>query len=92
MLKLSTLLLAGAAAATCAAVPAVAQQKAPLSILRIIDADNYDPIRSTAVCRFDSRSLVTRYRGRAVAEGGVMRTSVPMSMTIRSSPISTRPA
>lgn len=48
MLKLSTLLLAGAAAATLATAPAVAQQKAPLSILRIIDADNYDPIRSTA--------------------------------------------
>lgn len=47
MLKLSTLLLAGAAV-TLAAAPAVAQQKAPLSILRIIDADNYDPIRSTS--------------------------------------------
>ena len=48
MLKLSTLLLAGAAAASFAALPAVAQQKAPLSILRVIDADNYDPIRTTA--------------------------------------------
>jgi peptide/nickel transport system substrate-binding protein len=48
MLKMSTLLLAGAAAATLAAVPAGAQQKAPLSILRVIDADNYDPIRTTA--------------------------------------------
>src|SRR3569833_1537683 len=48
MLKLSTLLLAGAAAAAFAAVPAVAQQKAPLTILRVIDADNYDPIRTTA--------------------------------------------
>ncbi|WP_082609842.1 ABC transporter substrate-binding protein [Bosea sp. Root381] len=48
MIKLSTLLLAGAAAATLATAPAVAQQKAPLTILRIIDADNYDPIRSTA--------------------------------------------
>lgn len=48
MFKLSTLLLAGAAATSFAAVPALAQQKAPLSILRVIDADNYDPIRSTA--------------------------------------------
>jgi ABC-type transport system substrate-binding protein len=48
MLKLSTLLLAGAAAASFAAVPALAQQKAPLTILRVIDADNYDPIRTTA--------------------------------------------
>ncbi|MGX5735431.1 ABC transporter substrate-binding protein [Bosea thiooxidans] len=48
MTKLSALLLAGAAATTLAAAPAMAQQKAPLSILRIIDADRYDPIRSTA--------------------------------------------
>jgi ABC-type transport system substrate-binding protein len=48
MLKLSTLLLAGAAAASFAALPALAQQKAPLTILRVIDADNYDPIRTTA--------------------------------------------
>lgn len=48
MTKLSALLLAGATAATLAAAPAAAQQKAPLQILRIIDADRYDPIRSTA--------------------------------------------
>lgn len=48
MTRLTTLLLAGAAAVTLAAAPAVAQQKAPLSILRVIDADNYDPIRTTA--------------------------------------------
>ena len=48
MLKLSTLLLAGAAVASLATVPAFAQQKAPLTILRVIDADNYDPIRTTA--------------------------------------------
>lgn len=48
MLKLSTLLLAGAAVASLTTVPAFAQQKAPLTILRVIDADNYDPIRTTA--------------------------------------------
>jgi peptide/nickel transport system substrate-binding protein len=48
MIKLTTLLLAGAAAATLSAAPALAQQKAPLTILRIIDADRYDPIRTTA--------------------------------------------
>src|SRR5690349_9140848 len=48
MTRLTTLLLAGAAVVGFAAVPAVAQQKAPLSILRVIDADNYDPIRTTA--------------------------------------------
>ncbi len=48
MMKRYALLLAGAAGAVLAAAPAVAQQKAPLSILRVIDADNYDPIRSTA--------------------------------------------
>nr|WP_047574871.1 ABC transporter substrate-binding protein [Methylobacterium sp. ZNC0032] len=48
MLKRSTLLLAGAAAAALSAMPAAAQQKAPLTILRVIDADRYDPIRSTA--------------------------------------------
>lgn len=48
MTKLSSLLLAGAAAATFFAAPAMAQQKAPLQILRVIDADRYDPIRSTA--------------------------------------------
>lgn len=31
-----------------AAPAALAQQKGPLTILRVIDADNYDPIRSTA--------------------------------------------
>ncbi|PIK72260.1 peptide ABC transporter substrate-binding protein, partial [Methylobacterium frigidaeris] len=29
-------------------VPALAQTKAPLTILRVIDADRYDPVRSTA--------------------------------------------
>ncbi|MEZ2407935.1 peptide/nickel transport system substrate-binding protein [Bosea sp. OAE752] len=48
MIKFSALLLAGAAGAVLAAAPAIAQQKAPLSILRVIDADNYDPIRTTA--------------------------------------------
>lgn len=48
MMKLTTALLAGTAAATLVAATAMAQQKAPLSILRVIDADNYDPIRSTA--------------------------------------------
>lgn len=48
MTRLSTSLLAAAAAAAMFTAPAVAQQKAPLTILRVIDADRYDPIRSTA--------------------------------------------
>ena len=48
MTRFAGFLFAGAACALGLAAPAVAQQKAPLSILRVIDADNYDPIRSTA--------------------------------------------
>ena len=48
MTRLTALLLAGAASAAALATPAAAQQKAPLTILRIIDADRYDPVRSTA--------------------------------------------
>ncbi len=48
MTRLAGFLFAGAACALGLAAPAAAQQKAPLSILRVIDADNYDPIRSTA--------------------------------------------
>jgi ABC-type transport system substrate-binding protein len=44
--SLTAALLAGAT--LLGAVPALAQQKAPLVILRRIDADNYDPIRSSA--------------------------------------------
>ena len=51
MLKLSTLLMAGAAAVTFAAVPAQAQQKAPLSILRIIVAAVFVlPLASGSIC------------------------------------------
>lgn len=44
--SLTAALLAGAT--VLGAMPAMAQQKAPLVILRSIDADNYDPIRSSA--------------------------------------------
>lgn len=40
--------LLGAALAAGLSLPAAAQTKAPLSILRVIDADRYDPVRSTA--------------------------------------------
>lgn len=48
--SLSALLLAGSTLLGIGldAMPAMAQQKAPLVILRRIDADNYDPIRSSA--------------------------------------------
>lgn len=48
MNRLTALLLGSAAAIAATAAPVSAQQKAPLSILRVIDADNYDPIRSTS--------------------------------------------
>lgn len=48
MNRLTALLLGSAAAVAATAAPVSAQQKAPLSILRVIDADNYDPIRSTS--------------------------------------------
>ncbi|GAU84439.1 ABC transporter substrate-binding protein [Bosea sp. BIWAKO-01] len=48
MNRLTALLLGSAAAIAATAGPVSAQQKAPLSILRVIDADNYDPIRSTS--------------------------------------------
>lgn len=48
MNRLTALLLGSAAAVAATAAPVCAQQKAPLSILRVIDADNYDPIRSTS--------------------------------------------
>jgi ABC-type transport system substrate-binding protein len=47
-LSLKSALIAGTAALGIGAVPAIAQQPNPLVILRVIDADNYDPIRSTA--------------------------------------------
>lgn len=47
MKRMVTTALAASLAALCAA-PAAAQTKAPLTILRTIDADRYDPIRSTA--------------------------------------------
>ncbi len=46
--SLKSALIAGTAALGIGAVPAIAQQPNPLVILRVIDADNYDPIRSTA--------------------------------------------
>jgi peptide/nickel transport system substrate-binding protein len=45
---LKSMLIAGAAALTVGSMPAVAQQTNALTILRVIDADRYDPIRSTA--------------------------------------------
>lgn len=45
---LITYLAAGVAAVGALSGAAVAQTKAPLSILRVIDADSYDPIRSTS--------------------------------------------
>lgn len=47
-LSLKSALVAGTAAFLAGAVPAMAQQQKPLVILRVIDADNYDPIRSTS--------------------------------------------
>ncbi|GJD53036.1 Glutathione-binding protein GsiB [Methylobacterium crusticola] len=46
-MKLATTALAAGISALCLA-PAAAQTRAPLSILRVIDADRYDPVRSTA--------------------------------------------
>ena len=46
--RVITTLLAGAAAIGAMSTPAMAQQKAPLTILRIIDADKYDPVKTTA--------------------------------------------
>ncbi|WP_230534019.1 ABC transporter substrate-binding protein [Microvirga roseola] len=45
---LKFVLIAGAAALTVGSMPAVAQQANTLTVLRVIDADKYDPIRSTA--------------------------------------------
>ena len=53
---LTRLLAAALAAASCvpALAPASAQTKAPLTILRVIDADRYDPIRSTATAAVEA--------------------------------------
>ncbi|MDB5620732.1 ABC transporter substrate-binding protein [Tardiphaga sp.] len=47
--SLTAALLASTTLLGLSAAPALAQQKAPLVILRSIDADNYDPIRSSSI-------------------------------------------
>jgi peptide/nickel transport system substrate-binding protein len=47
--SLTAALLAGATLPGLGAMPAMAQQKAPLVILRDVDADRYDPIRTTSI-------------------------------------------
>ena len=46
------------AAAAVMTGAAYAQTKAPLSILRVIDADNYDPIRSTATAMVEVMAML----------------------------------
>lgn len=55
---LTSVLTAGVAAAAVMTGAAYAQTKAPLSILRVIDADNYDPIRSTATAMVEVMSML----------------------------------
>jgi len=47
--SLTAALLAGATLPGLGEMPAMAQQKAPLVILREVDADRYDPIRTTSI-------------------------------------------
>ena len=55
---LTATLVAGVAASAVLSGAAYAQTKAPLSILRVIDADNYDPIRSTATAMVEVMAML----------------------------------